>query len=115
MQSPHALRRPVANAYLERERDRRFLHELVGVLGAVLLLGSGLLAYTWMHIELLRAGYRIDALERELHQSVEHERALRLEATYRAHPERVEARARDELGMRPPVLEQTLFFEELVP
>lgn len=115
MQSPHAFRRPVENAYLERERDRRFWYELVGVLGAVLLLGGGLLAYTWMHIELLRAGYRTDALERELHQVVEHERALRLEATYRAHPERIESRARAELGMDAPSLEQTLFYEELVP
>ena len=115
MNTPHAFRRPVENAYLERERDRRLLRELMGVLGAVLVLGGGLLAYTWMHIEILRTGYRIDDLEQSLHQTLERERQLRLEAAYRAHPQRVEQRARAELSMQEPTLEQTLFYEELVP
>lgn len=115
MVNPHAFRRPVENAYLERERDRRLLRELLGVLAGALLLGGGLLAYTWMHIEILRTGYQVDDLERELHTLLEQERRLSLEAAYRAHPERVEARARLELEMQAPTLDQTLFFEELVP
>lgn len=115
MRSPHAVHRPVENAYLERERDRRLLRELFIALAAVVALGGGLLAYTWMHIEILRTGYRIDNLEKEAHRLLERERHLRLEAAYRAHPERVEERARRELGMQAPTLEQTLFYQELTP
>ncbi len=54
MRNAYAVRRPVANAYLVRERDRRRLRELAVVLLVVLSLGGGLLAYTWIHLEVLR-------------------------------------------------------------
>jgi len=112
--SPYAVHRPVENTYLVRERDRRLLRELLAVLGAVLVLGGGLLAYTWVHIEILRTGYRIDDMEKHLHKLLETERQWRLEAAYLAHPERLADRATKELGMVEPTLDQTLFFEELV-
>lgn len=115
MRTGYALRRPVENRYLVRERDRRLLRELFAVLLTIVVVGSGLLVYTWMHIEILRTGYRTDRLEKRLHRLLEAERQLRLEAAYRGHPERLERRAREELGMAPPTLEQTLFYEELVP
>ncbi len=115
MRSPYAVRRPVENDYLVRERDRRLARELLGVGIAVLLLGVGLLAYTWIHIEITAAGYRVDTLEKELHSLQQEERRLQLEATYLSRPERIENRARGELDMRPPSLEQTLFYKELVP
>lgn len=115
MRSPHAYRRPVANAYLERVRDRRLKRELLAMLGIVLVLGGGLLAYTWVHVETLRVGYRIDDLEHVLGALEERERALRLEAAHRSHPARIEERAERELGMRAPTLDETLFYRELVP
>lgn len=114
MASPYAVHRPVENTYLVRERDRRLLRELMAVFGAVLILGGGLLAYTWVHIEILRTGYRIDEGEKRLHKLLETERQWRLEAAYLAHPERLAERATKELGMVEPTLEQTLFFDELV-
>lgn len=115
MRSPHVYRRPVENAYLERVRDRRLRRELMAMLGVVLVLGGGLLAYTWMHIETLRIGYRVDRWATELGTLEEHERRLRLEIAHRTHPARIESRARSELGMQAPTLEKTLFYEELVP
>lgn len=102
MRSKYALQRPVANTYLVRERDRRRVRELVAVLVALLPAGVALLAYTWVHLEVVRTGYRIDALERRLHSASQVERQLRLEASYLASPERVARRAADELGMRAP-------------
>lgn len=110
----YAARRPVENAYLVRQRDQRRLRELLGVLIAVTALGAGLWTYTWMHTEILRTGYRVDNLDRQLHRLLEQERRLRLEAAYRAHPARVEKRASAELGMRAPQLAETLFYNELV-
>jgi hypothetical protein len=114
MASPHAVHRRVENTYLVRKRDRRLLRELFGVLTAVLILGGGLFAYTWVHIEILRTGYRADDLERRHRKLLEVERQWRLEAAYLAQPERLAARASSELDMVEPNLDQTLFFEELV-
>jgi 4-amino-4-deoxy-L-arabinose transferase-like glycosyltransferase len=45
----YAVRRPVVNSYLVRQRDRRRLRELVAVVAAVLPLAAALLGYTWLH------------------------------------------------------------------
>ncbi len=114
MHNPYTIHRQVDNAYLVRERDRRLLRELLGVVAVVLVLGGGLLAYTWVHIEILETGYRIDDSEKQLHQLLEEERRQRLEVAYLAHPERIYQRAQSDLGMHPPTMAQTLFYEELV-
>ena len=93
MRNAYAFTRPVANSYLVRERDRRLLRELALVLLVVLCLGGGLLAYTGIHLEVTRTGYRIDRLERELEERTREERRLRLEAAYLASPTQVEKRA----------------------
>jgi cell division protein FtsL len=113
LRNAYAFTRPVANSYLVRERDRRRVRELALVLLVVLCLGGGLLAYTWIHLEVTRTGYRIDKLERELEEQTRKERELRLEAAYLASPTRIEQRAVAELGMQPPSLEQVIFWEEL--
>lgn len=113
MRNAYALRRPVANTYLVRERDRRRARELAFVMVVVVSLGGGLLAYIWIHLQVLATGYRIDELEREMVDLSRKERQLRLEAAYLASPSQVERRAVGELGMRPPALEQVLFWEEL--
>lgn len=113
MHNPHTVRRPVENAYLVRQRDRRLLRELMTVLAVVLVLGSALLAYTWVHIEIVRTGYRIDRLQQDLHGLEERERRLGLDVALRSQPAQIEDRAARELGMRAPTLDQTLFFEEL--
>lgn len=115
MSRAYAYRRPVENAVLVRERDRQLVHELAGLLVAIVVVGGGLLAYTWVHVEMLRAGYRIDELERELGSRLEEERRARLEVARAIHPARVEERARQELGMRPPTLAETLWYSELAP
>jgi cell division protein FtsL len=113
LRNAYALRRPVVNTYLVRERDRRRWRELALVLLVVLSLGGGLLSYTWIHLEAIRTGYQIDKLERELTEQTRQERELRLEATYLASPSQIEARAVGELHMQPPALEQVVFWEEL--
>ncbi len=113
MPSSYAVRRPVVNAYLVRERDRRRLRDLALVVAAVAPLGLGLAGYTWLQLETLRVAYRIEALEREAHRTAQVERQLRLEAAYLGNPQRLSGRAREELGLREPAVEQVLFFEEL--
>ena len=113
MPSAYAVRRPVVNAYLVRQRDRKRLRELAAVIAAVVPVGVALIAYTWLQLETLRVGYRIEKLERRTHELAQIERQLRLEAAHLAHPERLARRAHDELGLQPPSVEQVIFLEEI--
>jgi cell division protein FtsL len=97
------------NAYLVRERDRRFGREVLRFMAVVVPIAAALAMCTWAHMEVSRTGYRIGVLERELDGLAQEERRLRLEASYLAAPARVEARARAELGMQPPALDQMVF------
>jgi cell division protein FtsL len=112
MKTGFVKRRPVVNAYLVRERDRRRWRDLGAVLLVVVPVGLVLVLYSWIHLDLLRTGYRIDALEQRLHQLVQEERRLRLEASSQSSLERIEERARSELGMEAPSLEDMVFVEE---
>lgn len=109
MKTPYAIAQPPRNRHLVRVRDRRRMRELVRLGAAILVVGLALLGYTWLHLELLGSGYRIEALERRLHELQRRERHLRLEEAYLASPQRVESRATAELGMRPPELSQLVF------
>lgn len=109
MKTPYVTARPVRNRYLVRERDRRRLLEMGQVTVAVLLVGVALLAYTWLHLRLLGSGYRVENLQRELHELERLERHMSLEAAYLSSPARVENRALTELGMDRPRLDQMLF------
>jgi cell division protein FtsL len=109
LKTSYAVHRPVVNAYLVRERDRRRWHELLLLVALVLPLGLGLLGYTWIHLEVLRIGGRIEVKERELERLLQSERRLELEAARVRSPARIEERARRELGMAPPEVDQLVF------
>lgn len=113
MRNAYAVRRPVVNAFLVRERDRRRLRDLVMVLLAVAPLLGAMAGYTWLRVEQVRVGYRVDKLDRTLRRLERDERQLRLEAAYLASPGRVGERAASELGMAPPTLDRLLYLEEL--
>ena len=112
MPGAYAVRRPVVNAYLVRQRDRRVRRELAWVVAAMLALAASMLAYTWLQLETLRVGYRIAALETRAHKLEQVERQLRLESAYLAQPRRLEERAAAELGLVEPSVDQVVFLEE---
>lgn len=109
MKTPYLLPRPPRNRYLVRQRDRRRLRELLRVALAIVVVGVALLGYTWLHLESLGGGYRVEGLEQRLHELERRERHLRLEEAYLSSPQRVETRASKQLGMKPPELGQLLF------
>jgi cell division protein FtsL len=109
----YAYHRPVANSYLVRDRDRRRLRDLVKLVAALLPLGLALLAYVWVHLQVLETGYHIQVLEQRLTEMTREERQLRLEAAYLASPRRIEERATSELGLAPPEIDQMIFWGEI--
>ena len=113
MRGQYVVRRPVPNAYLVRQRDRRRRRELGIVVLTVLPLAAALLSYVWIDVQLLDIGYEIHRLERALTEEQKKERRLLMEASYLSGPERVEERARRELGLEPASLDQVVFAEEI--
>jgi cell division protein FtsL len=111
MKSSYAVHRQVDNEYLVRERDRRRLRDLGMVLLVLAPVALSLVAFTWIHLQVLDAGYAIEALEGRLHELDRRESRLRLEAAYLASPSLIEERATEELSMRPPEIEQMVFLE----
>lgn len=111
MRRSYAVVRPVFNAYLIRERDRRRRRELLWVVAVLLPVTLCALVYVWLHVEVLRVGYRVHDLEQRLGERVELERHLGLEAAYLESPKRIEQRAVSELGMSAPDAQQLLFVE----
>ncbi|MEE8138273.1 MAG: hypothetical protein V3R89_05715 [Thermoanaerobaculia bacterium] len=113
MRGTYAAGRPVLNSYLVRQRDRKRRRELALLLLATLPVALGLLGYVWLNLELLDIGYEIHRLERTLEAEEQLHRKLLMEAAYLASPQRIEARASEELGMVPASLEQLIFLEEV--
>lgn len=113
MRGQYVVRRAVPNAYLIRQRDRRRRRELGVVVLAVLPLAVALLSYVWIDVQLLDIGYDIHRLDRALAEEEQRERRLLMEASFLSGPERVEERARLELGLQPASLEQLVFAEEI--
>lgn len=112
MKSSYAVHRPVDNEYLVRERDRRRLKDLGLVLLVLAPVALSLSAFTWIHLQVLDAGYAIEALEGRLHELDRRESRLRLEAAYLASPGLIEERATEELSMRPPEIDQLVFLDQ---
>jgi cell division protein FtsL len=113
LKSVYSIRRPVANAFLVRERDRRLRRDLLSVLAVALPLSAGVLVYVGISSQLRDVGYEVLRLENSLEQRLETERRLKLEAAELADPERVEALATDELGMQPLDLDAVVFGGEI--
>ena len=111
MRGSYAVVRPVSNTYLIRERDRRRRRELLWVTSVLVPLGVCALVYVWLHVEVLRVGYRIHELEKSEEQRAGLEKQLGLEAAFLESPQRIEERAVAELGMTAPAAEQLMFAE----
>lgn len=113
MRSSYIVRRPIRNSYLVRQQDRRLRKELGLVLAAVLPVAIGLLGYVWINLQLVHIGYEVHRLEKSLELEQRRNRELLLESAYLTSPERIRARASEELGMMPVSLDRLVFLEEV--
>jgi cell division protein FtsL len=109
------IRKDIRNNPIVREVDERRQREIrvavvLGVaLVAVVLFGA------WQHFELVRHGYRIEALERERAAEEEINRHLRLEIETLRAPRRIEKLATETLGMVPPGPGDAVVLERVTP
>lgn len=108
MKTQYVVNRPVHNAYLVRERDRQRWRHVGQVLLCVLPLSAALVSYTWIHLEVIEAGYRIHEMEGALESLADQRRRLEMEASRLKSPSRLEAIA-VEHGLRVPDFKQLVF------
>ena len=84
---------------------------LLLIVGCAALLTIGALFFVWQRYQFVRLGFEVGALRHRQAALQERIEPLEVEAQYLARPERIEAIARERLGMRPPHPEQVIEIE----
>ena len=93
-----APKRPRADGAAKAERRRRVLHHSL----AILCLASVALLYVWLRLQVLNQGYALSTTTKLQQRLEQEQRELKLELATLTSPERLEAMARQRLGLRPP-------------
>lgn len=111
----YAVRRPVENVYLVRERDRKRTREFAALALAAVPPMLVLLAAIWANLETVRLGYQLARVARQKESLLERNRQLRMDRAQATSLARVDALARTTLGFGPPAPWQILRIEEGAP
>jgi cell division protein FtsL len=105
----------IDNSKVVREVDPRATRDRWALVLLVACLVAGLGLYAWPHLERRQAGMEAQQLDRERERLVEENRKLRLEKASLEELQRVEAIARRDLGLAPPLPEQVVVVEQPEP
>jgi cell division protein FtsB len=93
-------KRPIENAHIVRERDRRRFRELLAVLSLGIPIGLFLLLFTWQNLEVIRLGRAATDLQQHRKQIEDSNKALQLELDRLTSLDAVEQKAKS-LGFEP--------------
>src|ERR1017187_3482806 len=108
----YAVRRPVENVYLVRERDRRRTRELVALALAAVPPAVVLFLAIWANLETVRLGYQLAAPARMRETLLERRHLLEMDRAQAVALARVERIARGTLGLVPPTLDQVILVKD---
>ena len=92
-------KKPIDNAHIVRERDRRRFRELLAVFSLGVPIGLFLLLFTWQNLEVIRLGREATHLQKVRKQIDEENKRLRVELDRLTALESVHKRA-TELGFQ---------------
>jgi cell division protein FtsL len=104
----YAVRRPVENVYLVRERDRKRTREFAALALAAVPPMLVLFAAIWANLETVRLGYQLATVGKQRETLLERNRQLRMDRAQATSLARVDEIARRSLGLVPPVPDQIL-------
>ena len=93
----------INNSRLVRATAPQRWHELGRKMLVGAALGVCLLTYAWQHFECIQSRYSLEQLQGERAQATELNQQLRLEVASLAAPMRIDAIARQQLGLSVPV------------
>ena len=108
----YAVRRPVENLYLVRERDRQRTRELVVLALAAVPPAVVLFLAIWANLETVRLGYQIANVSKNREALLERKHRLEMDRAQAAALARVETIARGTLGLVPPTLDQVILVKD---
>jgi cell division protein FtsL len=108
----NAVRRPVENVYLVRERDRRRSRELFGLALAAVPPVVVLFVAIWANVKTVELGYQLAAVAKRREVLLETKRKLEMDRSQAAALSRVEDVARRTLGLVPPTLDQVVLVKD---
>ena len=74
-------KKPIENAHIVRERDRRRFRELLAVLALGVPIGLFLLLFTWQNLEVIRLGREVTRLQNARKELSEDNKRLQFELT----------------------------------
>jgi cell division protein FtsL len=93
----------IDNSRLERPRHPAQLKDFWRRLAVGAAMAACLLSYAWQHFECIQTRYQIEQLDSERAQATELNQQLHLEVATLRSPMRVDAIARNQLGLTVPV------------
>ena len=96
----YAQKKPIENAHIVRERDRRRFRELLAVFSLGVPIGLFLLLFTWQNLEVIRLGREATRLQKTRKELSEDNKRLQFELDRLTALDSVESRA-GKLGLRP--------------
>ncbi len=105
----------IDNSRLRREVDPDKKRECYSLLLTAVLLFSAILGIAWQHFDCVKENYQIEELKKESATLREMNRQLRLEKAAMADPQRIDALAREELGLAPPAPQQVVQVSAVEP
>jgi cell division protein FtsL len=98
----------IDNSRLVRQRDPNCVREGATLLGGALICLGVILLCAWQHFQFVHTGYRLEELRARQDQVQEWNRTLRLEQAALLDPMRVDAVARNQLGLDAPLAGQVV-------
>jgi len=108
----YAVRRPVENVYLVRERDRKRTREFAALALAAVTPMLVLFAAIWANLETVRLGYQLAKVAKQRETLLERNRQLRMDQAQATALGRVDEIARRSLGLASPGPEQVLLIDD---
>ena len=108
----YAVRRPVENLYLVRERDRRRTRELLALVLAAVPPTVVLFLAIWANLETVGLGYQLAGVSKNRDALLERKHRLEMDRAQAAALARVEPIARGTLGLVPPTLDQVILVKD---
>ena len=108
----YAVRRPVENLYLVRERDRLRTRELVVLALAAVPPAVVLFLAIWANLETVRLGYQLANVSKNRDTLLERKHRLEMDRAQAAALSRVEDVSRRTLGLVPPTLDQVVLVKD---
>jgi cell division protein FtsL len=111
----YAIKKDVRNNPIVREVDEERHREMWRSVCIGVFLVAVLLFSAWQHFELLRHGYRLEAMQKERAAEEDIHRHLRLEIETLRSPGRIETIATTQLHMTAPAASEAAIIERVVP